>query len=197
MMHHNFEDLRSFLRSGTEAEHKDLDELFLSVDLTDRHGYAAFVASHMMGWASAWTIWAHFAQTRLNLPVLDYPAMMAGDLAQLGFDPGDLPPLAMPETPSAAGVVYVLAGSRMGIATIRRQPNWGAEHGRADAYLSDESGGPAFRTLLDWMKGPEGQAADRDAALQSAKATFGLFAQAFECAQKKLAPKNAAGKVLN
>jgi len=186
-------DLRSCLKAGTDSQHKELDSLFQSLDLTDRHGFAVFVAAHLIGWRAAWQVWSSFAADRLEMTLLDYPAMMSADLADLGFDAARLPKLALAENGlcadgvhRAAGIAYVLAGSRMGISAIRRQPNWGTDHGRADTYLSDDSGGRFFRALLDWMNGPEGHAIDRDRALDAARGTFGLFRAALEQARKAL-----------
>lgn len=131
---------------------------------------------------------------QLNGSGSDYPAMMTADLADLGVDTAVLSMSELPECRNGgsndahriAGVAYVLAGSRMGIAAIRRQPNWGVNHGRAQAYLSDDSGGPVFRALVDWMKGLDGSSIDRDRALVAARETFGLFRDGLEQARKVL-----------
>lgn len=179
--------LLAFLRAATAQAHERLDASFSSLPLASRDGYQRFLAGHAIGWAALWPQLRDFAPS-LGAPAPDYPAMLAADLADLGIDAAGLPALDAPPPDSPGATSYVLAGSRMGIATIRRQPNWASANGTAGRYLADDAGPGLFRAVREWMAGPAGAAQDRDAAARSACAAFAVFADAFALSAKVAAP---------
>jgi len=171
--------LLASLRAATADAHERLDGQFSTLPLTDAAGYRRFLAGHAIGWAALWPQFRDFIEQELGLTAPDYPAMLAADLAEAGADAAALPVVAPPAAECPAGVAYVLAGSRMGIAMLRRQPHWAAAHGRAGRYMADGSGPGLFRALKDWMDGPDGAAADRAAAARAARGAFAVFSNAF------------------
>lgn len=183
--------LLAHLRSATADAHASLDNQFSTLPLTDAEGYRRFLAGHAIGWAPLWPQFRDFVGDALALPVPDYPAMLTADLADLGTAAADLPrlPDSLAECPAAA--TYVLAGSRMGIAMIRRQPSFASEHGRAGRYMADASGPDLFRALRDWMDGPDSAAVDRDAAVRGALDAFAVFAAAFDLSERGPIPVGA------
>ena len=156
--------LLAFLRAATADAHRGLDASFSALPLDSRAGFARFLVGHAIGWTALGAQLRTFAARELDTPVPDYAA---------------LPRIAPPAAECPVAVSYVLAGSRMGIAMIRRQPTWAGETGRSGRYLADPSGPDLFRALRDWMDGPAGDEVDRDAAARAACGAFAVFADAF------------------
>lgn len=172
--------LLAFLRAATAEAHGGLDASFSALPLDSRAGFARFLVGHAIGWTALGPQLRDFAARELDTPVPDYAALLAQDLAEMDIDTAVLPRIEPPAAACPVAVSYVLAGSRMGIAMIRRQPTWAAETGRAGRYLADPSGPDLFRALRDWMDGPAGDEVDRDAAARAACGAFAVFAHAFD-----------------
>lgn len=172
--------LIAFLRAATADAHQGLNSRFSSLPLDQEDGYRRFLIGHAIGWAALGPELRDLAATVPDVDAPDYQAMLAADLADMGVDAAALPQVRAAASECPAAVAYVLAGSRMGIAMIRRQPNWARENGRAGRYLADPSGPDLFRGLRDWMDGPAGASIDRDAAARAACGAFTVFAEAFD-----------------
>lgn len=164
------------LRRATAAAHEEVDALFSPFDLSGRADYCAFL----------------FAQARAHLPVeaaLDsagaervFPdwddrrraGLLRADLADLGqtVDPAHSP--AFVDDAEIAGAAYVLEGSRLGAALLRRTVG----DGLPVRFLSASTAPGAWRDLmlrLDDVLDGENRLAR---AIGSATAVFALFAAA-------------------
>lgn len=149
--------LRWHLRAATEALHAEADGLAGRFTLTDRRGYAAFLAWHArampgleQGCAAAlqaeWPDW----------PAHSRAAALEADLAVLGRPlPPALPAPAL-DRAAALGAAYVLEGSRLGNAMLLRAVRAAADPAlaRATAYLShrperEDAGWPGFVARLE------------------------------------------------
>ncbi|HUD29641.1 MAG TPA: biliverdin-producing heme oxygenase [Novosphingobium sp.] len=174
-------DLLSQLREATGPSHERLDASFGSLDLARRHDLARFLAAHAIGLAPLFPVFRAFVEGELGLSCPDYPAMLAEDLAALGVDAQALPvldvPAAIAPPEAAAGVGYVICGSRLGLAMIRQRGYWGEAEGFRSAYMTDGRGHEAWKALVPHLRGraPADATTPRDAAL----AAFDTFSAAF------------------
>lgn len=176
-------DTLSLLRQATGASHERLDAAFGSVDLATRDGLARFLAAHAIGFAPLFPTFAGFIEGRLGLPCPDYPAMLQADLAALNVDAAALPLLDvtadLEADGAAAGVAYVVCGSRLGLAMIRQKGYWGEAQGFRSAYMTDGRGHEAWKALMPILKGRTYTAVQNGAAREAALAAFATFAHAF------------------
>lgn len=178
------DDLREDLRSATGYAHDRLDQAYADVDLQARRGLVTFLQAHHLAWSPLTALWLSFNAGREDGAVTDYASLIEADLADLGETPLSVD-LFAPSVPSCPiGVSYVLSGSRLGMAHIRKQPNWGRNAGLAQRFIEEREGASAFRSLTALLaKGP----ADPRAAIQAANETFAIFDQALKVAQRALA----------
>jgi heme oxygenase len=138
---------RAALRVATAADHERVDRLFSSLDLTRLADYRLFLT----------------AQAAAHLPVeeavnaagarallSDWPQRMRGhlleaDLTDLGVEvPSPQEPPALPVAASIFGAIYVLEGSRLGGAMLRRE----LPAGFPKRFLDAEQAPGAWRKLL-------------------------------------------------
>jgi len=84
-------------------------------------------------------------------------------------------------------VTYVLAGSRLGLAMIRKRGYWGRDAGRTSAYMEDSDGIAVWRALTAWM-GVQAPSPDALGAMcTSATQSFDTFRQAFALSEASMA----------
>lgn len=167
------------LREATAASHATLDSAFGSLDMNERADYARFLSGHAIGIAPLFDSFRAFVEDDLELDCPDYPAMLRDDLAALGVDALSLPSLAAPAqlTPSATG--YVLAGSRLGLAMIRKGGYWGKAHALPSAYMEDEAGLAIWKHAAARLKQDEVDPARAARESAGAVAAFETFREAF------------------
>jgi heme oxygenase len=184
------ESLRYFLKRETAIAHDNLDASFALYALDSRAGYVGFVIAHLIAWRALARHWTDALATLIAADAPDYAAMLEADLRDIvdGTVPDlpdlpNLPGLSVETPASAAGLAYVLAGSRLGVTVIARQPTWGHVHGRGTRFMDDRQGTIIFRQLIAFFDSPAGLALDRAAALRSAREGFDAFAQAAEKAR--------------
>lgn len=164
------------LRRATADAHDEVDAIFSRVDLATAIGYRAFLS----------------AQARAHLPVeaaldaagaervfADWPerrrvALLRADLAELGVEPTVGPAPTLHDAAEIAGAAYVIEGSRLGGALLRRSV--GA--GMPDAFLSAPAVPGAWRALLLRLDQVLADEADLDRAIAAATRVFALFADA-------------------
>lgn len=174
-------DLRSYLRAQTRPEHDALDTAMSRFDLETERGYRAFLATNLLAWSCLAGHWESFLAETLRTDAPDYCALLEQDLAELGSDNANgLPPISPPHIACPGGMAYVLAGSRMGMATIRKRPNWGARTGRARRFVEDRAGPNLFRTVIAHLESLPQDKASRAASAESATLTFDIFRCALE-----------------
>ncbi|MDY6922686.1 MAG: biliverdin-producing heme oxygenase [Pseudomonadota bacterium] len=167
------EGARFGLRDRTAAAHARVDSLYSRFDLADAEGYAGFltaqarafpaVEASLTGAGAAGIIpdWRDRLRT---------DALMR-DLAATGApSPALLPPPAYSSEAEILGGAYVLEGSRLGGALLRRS----APEGWPTAFMdaSDPRLWRAFVTLLDQRLTRQ---TDLDQAISAALATFAVF----------------------
>lgn len=175
---HASSSLLQRLRDATQAAHSSLDKGFGQLDLAEKDGFGRFLEAHYIGMAPLAGYMDSFAKAELDMTAPGYPTLLAADLADLGRDAATLPTLDPEPGLNASAVAYVLAGSRLGLATIRKQPFWGREHDVACRYMDEDHGLALWRALAEWMRDRVPSAQEAEAACASASAAFELFAAA-------------------
>lgn len=165
---------RSALRAGTAAEHDRVDRLFARFDLDREEDYRRFLlaqaaaflpveaALDAAGAAELVPDWTH--RRRGNL--------LRADLSELGA--GEPPPVAPPplEDPAAQlGAIYVLEGSRLGGAVLKR----GLAEAAPRRFLSTPQNPGSWRKLLETLDMFLYRSDRLEAALGAARGVFQSF----------------------
>ncbi|MEM8827025.1 MAG: hypothetical protein AAGD40_08910 [Pseudomonadota bacterium] len=172
--------LRARLRAETRADHDITEAAFARFDIRTAEGLAGFLAAHHR--ATGAVLDAIEGQLPDGFsPPPDARAMLAADLAALGHGvPPPMAPVAATAPAAPVGLIYVLAGSRLGNQMIRR--NWSQSDDMdvraAGAYfgargLDDHARG--FLRAVD-----AGNGLDADAVVAAAHLGFRTFARAAE-----------------
>jgi heme oxygenase len=113
---------RAALRAATAAEHERVDRLFSGLDLANPADYRLFLLAQ----ASAFLPVEAAIDKAGGKDVLpDWPDRRRGhllgeDLRELGAKPEPLPSPSLADPPSILGAIYVLEGSRLGGALLKR-----------------------------------------------------------------------------
>jgi heme oxygenase len=171
--------LRAFLKKKTAENHEALDNIFAGFCLDEEKGYQDFLSAHYVAWSAMSSYWVDALENTLEIQAPGYSALLAADLEDMRDGGAEaLPTLSVKKPLSDAGLAYVLAGSRLGIGAIARQPTWGNLNRRASRFISDSQGIDIFRRLTAYFDGTQGHLIDRDMALQSAHDCFDAFAAA-------------------
>lgn len=162
------------LREGTRRDHDQVDAAYAGFDLSTTRGYGEFLSAQARAFLPM-----EAAVERAGAALLfdDWDARRRGDLlradlAELGLAPADL--LEAPAFPSAAavlGAVYVLEGSRLGGAVLRRAIPPGAPM----RFLGGDEHGPRWRALTQLLDERLTGAPDLDAAVAAARSVFQRF----------------------
>lgn len=173
-------DRLSGLREATGAAHVRLDVSFGSLDLISAAGETRFLVAHAIGVGSLYGDFSRFCRDTLEFACPDYPDMLRLDLLERGIDTGALPRLDFEyradDKLASCGIAYVMAGSRLGMALIRRAPYWGKLHGHRSRYMEDERGHAVWKAMVPLLRA-ETVASQANAAAISA---FDLFSRAFD-----------------
>jgi heme oxygenase (biliverdin-IX-beta and delta-forming) len=160
------------LRFATRNDHASIDRMLLAFDLGKSDDYQAFLTIHFDALLSLREKW----RTE-DLP--DFEQMLRSvelDLRSLGamVTVPSITPAATVDSSHALGIAYVIRGSRMGAAVLRRD----VAPGLSASYL-------AFVPTVSWMDfliQLEGLAEDRsciEEAIRAARGTFAIFATEF------------------
>ena len=165
---------RAALRAATAEEHERVDRLFSQLDLARAEDYRRFLLAQ----ASAFLpIEAKLDEMGAAELVEDWPLRRRGDALRVDLaDLGEaLPaPLAAPEfgDPSAMlGAIYVLEGSRLGGALLKRSIPAGLPRRFLDAPQMPGS----WRKLLELLDAFLYRSDRIDSAVESARHAFQLF----------------------
>ena len=171
---------RQALRQSTLSAHERVDALFSRADLTDRAEYTRFLAAQAAAFVP---IERALEAGGAAVYVADWPSRrriphLRADLAALGVaEPVLEPEPTLRGEPAVLGAVYVLEGSRLGGAMLRRSvpddfPTAFLTAGRPGAWRE-------FVEILDErLTSDEG----KRIAVETARAVFELF----EAAAKRL-----------
>lgn len=183
-------NLRTYLRHETQDIHVKIDAYFAPETLETEAGYRAFICGNFLGWSQFRELWSGFAKTELRIAPPDYAALLADDLTEIAEGAlSRLPRLPQSHLPCQAGAVYVLAGSRLGMASINRRLNWGAAHNKGTRFIREPSGPLIFRALMNRLDLHASHAIDRELAVMSAWRVFAVFRDAMEFALAEAAPQ--------
>ena len=159
------------LRAATRSNHDAVDASFGRFDLTDRAGYARFLAAHARALPAVEAALADMP----GLPHLRPRApLIEADLAALGFSLPALLPLPTPDDPATAfGMAYVIEGSRLGGGMLARQVPADLPH----AYLSATHLPGEWRTFGHALDTAATDEAWTARAIAGAKRVFDLYAE--------------------
>jgi heme oxygenase len=167
---------RAALRSGTSEAHERVDALFSRYDLTQMHGYRAFLLAQA---EASLPVEAALDAGGIEKLLPDWPGrrratLLVADLADLGVSPsaGEAPRLFEPA--ALLGAAYVLEGSRLGGALLKR----GLPEAAPRRFLEAPQEPGAWRKLMalldEFLYEPDIIATARCAAID----IFGLFERA-------------------
>lgn len=168
---------RAVLRAATAADHERVDRLFSGLNLTREADYRLFLtaqaAAHLpteeaIEAAGARALLADWPERRRS-------HLLKADLADLGAQlPSSMEPPALPDAASIFGAIYVLEGSRLGGALLKRE----VPAGLPKRFLNAEQAPGAWRKLLakldEFVYAPE----HLDAATNAARQVFMRFERA-------------------
>lgn len=168
---------RSALRDATAEDHRRVDALFGACDLAHADQYREFLIAHA---AALLPVEAALERAGVANWLPDWHGRCRGpelraDLADLG----EAPPLAtdVPDYAGEAevlGAVYVLEGSRMGAALLRRSLPGDAPQ----RFLGAVQPSSAWRHLVEHLEAALAEPSALAAAVSSARTVFSLFERA-------------------
>lgn len=167
---------RSALRTATADDHERVDAIFGSFPLGEAAGYRAFLQATATAYlpveaaldeGGAETVLKDWSARRRG-------ALLRADLAELGLAPDKLEAPRMTGAPPLLGAIYVLEGSRLGGAMLKRS----VPAHLPRRFLDAPSGKGAWRALGDLLDDRLRKSQDLADAIVAAKQVFGLFAQA-------------------
>lgn len=164
---------RKRLRDGTADCHERVDALFSRADLGSRIGYEVFLVAQAAAFLPAERTLEKggIAEVLGDWPSRRRSHLIEQDLRDLGQQvPSGDDDLTLNGVPALLGGAYVLEGSRLGGAVLRRQV---PGHLPA-AFLSNNYPG-AWRTMVDALDEQLTDTSAVDQAVEAARALFALF----------------------
>jgi heme oxygenase len=167
-------NMRRHLRAATSTAHERVEAAFAPFDLATRGGLANFLKAHDSALRSA----CAGLRAEQRAQVEELRAAVTQDFRELGTEPASPGGSTLLAGHDSRGVMYVIAGSRLGSQILRRRvaASGDAAVRRANAYLASEAGDrlwPATLAELSRVR-PEEAAGIVSAAL----ATFEVFESA-------------------
>lgn len=164
------------LRAGTAEAHERVDQLFSRYDLASLGSYRVFLLAQAEAHLPAERALEAGGVERL---IVDWPgrrraALLIEDLAELGVEPGSGEPPRLANPAALLGAVYVLEGSRLGGAVLKR----GLPEAAPRRFLSAPQQPGAWRKLLALLDESLYEAETIAAACAAANQVFGLFERA-------------------
>ena len=165
---------RAALRAGTAAEHERVDRLFSRFNLESVEGYRRFLLAQA---AAFLPIEAELDRGGAADSVTDWAQRRRGDLLRadlLALGAENSAPIPAPEFGDAAahlGAIYVLEGSRLGGALLKR----GVPAAAPRSFLSSPDHKGSWRKLLETLDMFLYRSDRLDSALNAAKGVFQNF----------------------
>ncbi len=169
--------VRFRLREATRPEHDAVDALYSRYDLTRRDDYADFLARQA---AALLPVENALDLAGAGAILDDWPArrrahLLTADLADLGAEPSrPIEPPPFTARAATLGGLYVLEGSRLGGAVLRRRLPPGAPM----RFLSAPAPNGAWSRLVALLEHELGREADLVEAIAAARAVFSAFERA-------------------
>lgn len=177
--------VRATLRSATREAHDAVDHLFGRFDLSDATGYRGFLAANR---AAFIPVEAAIDLAGGEIVLEDWPGRRRADLLiadVADMKAGAIPEVAPPRLTRPAevlGAIYVLEGSRLGGALLRRSlvPDWSAR------FLNAPAEPGSWPKLLATLEARLTCPGDMAAAIDTARAVFQCFGTAAQQDRKSL-----------
>ena len=192
------------LRDATAADHERLDAAFGSLDLTVEADFVRFLAGHALGLTPVFRRFRDSVEGMFGIACPDYLALVRADLAEHGFDTARLSPLVAAHADTAdvdvgsdMGTVYVVAGSRLGLAMLRKQGYAGSAGGAVSRYMEDRQGLEIWRALLERMRTRSFSPREIDAAQVAARGAFKGFARGFAQSGDLMATSDSSSNLVS
>ncbi|WP_375459442.1 biliverdin-producing heme oxygenase [uncultured Enterovirga sp.] len=168
---------RAFLRATTRQDHEQVDRIYARFDLTTVAGYRCFlsaIATAHLPVEAALDRWdAHAVLPdwtgRRRAEALRIDLIELGAATSIGLHAPDFP-----SVPALLGGLYVLEGSRLGGAMLRRS----LPPGSPARFLGAAAEPGSWRMLLDRMDWALQAPHDVEIASAAARAVFRVFAAA-------------------
>lgn len=172
---------RAALRDGTRAAHEALDAHFAALDLSDRGDYATFLLAHAAAFLPVEAALTEAGAARLfpEWREMVRGAWLVEDLAAMGLSiPDTVAPPLLPDDAAICGAAYVLEGSRLGAAVLRK----GIGDGLPRAFLDHDPAlrWPQFVAEIERLLEED---VDRSCAVASANAVFACFLRAVDAVE--------------
>lgn len=172
--------LRDRLRAATTEDHAALDAKVTGWRIETPIGYGAFLYA---SYAALAPLELALEQAGIAQQLPDWSrrarrTALAADLAELGLEASSLEAAAIPSSDFAAGLLYVLEGSRLGAKVLVRQ----VRAAGADlplSYLTHGEGQDLWRSFLAWLDARPKVGFRTDAAEAGARYGFQRFSEAF------------------
>lgn len=173
--------LRDRLRAATSEDHATLDANISGWRIETPIGYGAFLTASYDALAPLELALeqAGVAQRLPDWPHRSRRAALAADLAELGLRTPSFEAAEVPSPDFAAGVLYVLEGSRLGAKFLARRVR-DAGAGLPLAYLTHGEGQDLWRSFLAWLDAIPKVGLRTDAAEAGGRYGFRCFSEAFE-----------------
>jgi heme oxygenase len=165
---------RAALKAATAAEHERVDALFSRFDLSGPAGYGSFLLAQAAAFLPIEDTLEEAGAAGL---VHDWPGLrrshyLREDLESLGLEePVPLPPPDFPVPASVLGGIYVLEGSRLGGAVLKRTLFVTAPR----RFLSAPQTAGSWRKLLETLDQSLYDPEMIEAAAQAARGVFQRF----------------------
>ena len=165
---------RAQLRAGTAVQHDRVDRLFSRLDLAQEEDYRRFLLAQT---AAFLPIEGRLDAAGIAQLVPDWRSrrradLLRADLSALGLkEPPHIPPPALDSPAAQLGAVYVLEGSRLGGAMLRR----GLAESVPHSFLSAPQNRGSWRKLLETLDMFLYRSDRLDAAMTAAKGVFQNF----------------------
>ena len=168
---------RAALRAATMDDHERVDRLFSRFDLSATESYGRFLTAQA---AAHLPIEAALEAAGAGQLVADWEQrkrshLLQADLAELGIGiPAPVEPPPLPGAQAVLGALYVLEGSRLGGAVLKR----GLPAAAPERFLGAEQAPGAWRKLLAKLEESLYEPALVEAASQTAREVFRRFEDA-------------------
>lgn len=195
------DDLRRILQQATNRRHKDIDALYSRFDLSSASGYISFLGAHLSALRACHPSIAEFCGKALHRDPPDFLSMIERDLDSVGGSGVELVQLRLSPVANdpgyGAGVSYVVFGSRLGIASLRKihaaQANDNTSPLDASLYFADRSGLELWNAFLKWSADVAPGGGVSPSAIEGALAAFDIFETAAQPAIACLGSRGGKG----
>ena len=182
------QNLLALLRSETSQAHDTLDRAHDGGDFASLDDYGRFLETQARIFPAAEAYLAASPEFRTLSDWADRlrsDALMA-DLAALGRNQPPLLSFSFEDRPGvAAGIAYVLEGSRLGGKLIARKLERGGLQGAPVSFIAHGADDRFWPRFTAWLSARDQGKAYAEDALAAANATFGLFLVAVKQASEK------------